>query len=494
MWQVTWSRSPVRRLSFCTAVIGSGGVLNFFGSSWSGHDNLVAGDLTSVSCPTASFCAAVGRSYGFTYSGPTAAPEATTTTITSVTSSPVAFQPIFVGVEVIGGPTVPTEWPSGQVNVSDGTQSCWTGLIGSDGISTGSCSITEEAPGNYSLTASYQSGNNFGTSTTLTPTLITVGKSASTMALDLSAPKVNLGEEGAEQLSVAVLPEFAGSTPTGIVTVKDSTATLCMISLSAGEGSCTLSESKLPVGTYSLVATYSGSAGFDASASATKTSHDREGNLQDGPHARTRQGRLWTRRRRTRLDRGPAGVRRLDADWDRDREGLDSDAVHDLAVGRRGLVHLSCQEASRRYLPPRRHLQRKRGIHRLGLGDDDSHDREGNLEDGPHARTRQGRLWTRRRRTRLDKGPAGVRRLDADWDRDREGLDSDAVHDLAVGRRGLVHLSCQETSRGYLPPRRHLQREQGLSRIGFDEEGPQRCPCPPQLAAHLMFAGSWNPS
>ena len=64
------------------------------------------------------------------------------------------------------------------------------------------------------------------------------------MALDLSPPKVMLGEEAAEQLSVTVTPEFPGSVPTGTVTVKDSIATLCTISLSAGEGSCTFLRSE----------------------------------------------------------------------------------------------------------------------------------------------------------------------------------------------------------------------------------------------------------
>jgi|GEM_PF-2353732 hypothetical protein len=40
---------------------------------------------------------------------------------------------------------------------------------------------------------------------------------------------------------------------------------------SAAKGSCTLSAKKLPVGTYSLVATYGGSTSLDSSASAKET-------------------------------------------------------------------------------------------------------------------------------------------------------------------------------------------------------------------------------
>jgi hypothetical protein len=64
---------------------------------------------------------------------------------------------------------------------------------------------------------------------------------------------------------------FAGSTPTGKVTIKASATTLCVITLKSGKGSCTLSTKKLAVGTRHLVATYSGSTDFDGSASAKGT-------------------------------------------------------------------------------------------------------------------------------------------------------------------------------------------------------------------------------
>jgi len=42
---------------------------------------------------------------------------------------------------------------------------------------------------------------------------------------------------------VTVSPEFAGSTPTGTVTVKASATTLCTIKLSSGRGACGLTTS-----------------------------------------------------------------------------------------------------------------------------------------------------------------------------------------------------------------------------------------------------------
>jgi hypothetical protein len=93
------------------------------------------------------------------------------------------------------------------------------------------------------------------------------GRSTSTTALKLSASKVTYGDEQVEVLSVTVSPEFAGSTPTGTVIVTESTTTLCVITLSSATGSCTLSAQQLAVGTYQLVATYSGDTGFHVSVS-----------------------------------------------------------------------------------------------------------------------------------------------------------------------------------------------------------------------------------
>ncbi len=166
--------------SFCAAVDLSGNALTYNGSSWSSPESIDPGnDLEFISCPTAHFCVAVDYiGYAFVYSTTT---STTTTTITSVTSSPVVGQPISVGVEVTGPSTTSGSLtPSGQVSVSDGTQSCEATLSGSNGIATGTCSITEQAAGNYSLTASYPGDANFTSSMTSASTSLTVGKATPT--------------------------------------------------------------------------------------------------------------------------------------------------------------------------------------------------------------------------------------------------------------------------------------------------------------------------
>ena len=79
------------------------------------------------------------------------------------------------------------------------------------------------------------------------------------------------GDEQAEHLLITVSPQLQGSVPTGTVTIKASTTTLCEITLKSSKGSCTLSPKKLKAGTYRLVATYGGSTNFKGSTSAKET-------------------------------------------------------------------------------------------------------------------------------------------------------------------------------------------------------------------------------
>jgi GH25 family lysozyme M1 (1,4-beta-N-acetylmuramidase) len=191
-----------------------------------------------------------------------------TVTITSHTRNSVVGQPITVEAQVAGGlrGTVVAA-PSGTVKVTDGTRSCHAHLSGSDGVATGSCAITEDAAGTHPFTASYAGDSNWKSSTTSSPTPVTVGKATSTTHLRLSRSRVTHGHERAERLSVTVAPQFSGPKPAGTVTVKESGRTLCVIKLAAGKGSCTLSAKRLVAGTYHLVATFKGSRDFRASAS-----------------------------------------------------------------------------------------------------------------------------------------------------------------------------------------------------------------------------------
>jgi hypothetical protein len=194
-----------------------------------------------------------------------------TTSITSVTHNRVVGQPIPIYVRVSAPPNMTRSLtPTGHVTVTDGTRSCLATLSGSNGTASGKCSVTEKTAGDHSLRASYSGDSIFGSGSVSGLTAVRVSKANSKTILKISAIKVAYGDEQVNRLSVTVSPEFPGVTPSGTVEVKVSTTTLCTIKLSAAHGSCTMSAANLPAGTHRLVATYSGSAGFDNSASEAK--------------------------------------------------------------------------------------------------------------------------------------------------------------------------------------------------------------------------------
>ena len=61
-----------------------------------------------------------------------------------------------------------------------------------------------------------------------------------------------------------------GASPTGQVVIRAGTTGICTITLANGKGSCTLTASKLAVGTHQLTATYNGDGTHARSTSAKK--------------------------------------------------------------------------------------------------------------------------------------------------------------------------------------------------------------------------------
>ena len=99
--------------SFCAAVTGFGVVLTYNGSSWSAPVNVGALGINSVSCASASFCAAVSRGYALTYNGSSwSAPARVATSQLDSVSCPsasfcVAVDQIGNAVTYSGGGTPP---------------------------------------------------------------------------------------------------------------------------------------------------------------------------------------------------------------------------------------------------------------------------------------------------------------------------------------------------------------------------------------------------
>jgi hypothetical protein len=239
--------------------------MTYDGKTWSAplQADSHGAEIASLSCASADLCVAVdNQNYAFVF-----AP--TTTTITSTTPQPSVGQAVKVGVEVSSG--VSTRTPTGSVEVTDGFRTCTAAsLAGSGGVATASCSITEDAPGSYPLVAIYEPNGSFGGSTS-TSSPLSVGQETSATSLALSAGRVVYGHEQVPAVTVTVDPEYSGLTPTGTVTVKAGSTSVCSVALSSGTASCTLAARELTAGRYRLVAAYAGNADLRGSTSAGST-------------------------------------------------------------------------------------------------------------------------------------------------------------------------------------------------------------------------------
>jgi hypothetical protein len=134
----------------------------------------------------------------------------------------------------------------------------------------GTCQVNTAtyAPGTLKFVASY--GGSAGGRPSRASASLRLNRATSKTSLLMSAASVTYGHEQSERLSVRVAPQFSG-TPGGRVTVRAGHTVVCVITLAAGAGSCTLTAKKLTPGRYRLAASYAGSSGFGASASAART-------------------------------------------------------------------------------------------------------------------------------------------------------------------------------------------------------------------------------
>ena len=152
--------------------------------------------------------------------------------------------------------------PTGNVTVSDGTQSC-TGTV-----AAGTCNITFTSAGAKSLTATYAGDTNFNGSTSTPSTPHTVNKAATTTSITSDTPDPSVvGQTVTVDFSVTVDAPGSG-TPTGNVTVSNGIQS-CTATVASGQ--CTIAFNA--AGSHPLTATYVGDTNFDGSASSPATAH-----------------------------------------------------------------------------------------------------------------------------------------------------------------------------------------------------------------------------
>jgi hypothetical protein len=99
--------------------------------------------------------------------------------------------------------------------------------------------------------------------------LVTDKSTVTSTVLRLSAARARFGREQAVRITVTVA-SATGGMPAGQVAVTAGKATVCVITLKAGRGSCAIGARKLRPGRYQLLGTYGGSPVYARSAAVKK--------------------------------------------------------------------------------------------------------------------------------------------------------------------------------------------------------------------------------
>ncbi len=129
-----------------------------------------------------------------------------------------------------------------------------------------------------SVTATYLGDANYATSTSTPPQDLTVDQASTGLTLSLSASTVLVGDETTLQATATLTPEFGGS-PSGSITVKAGSTTLCVIVLPAP--SCSPSDANVLAASgtpYDVTASYPGDTNFTGSTSNSVPLTVNEGN------------------------------------------------------------------------------------------------------------------------------------------------------------------------------------------------------------------------
>ncbi|MFZ2058522.1 MAG: Ig-like domain-containing protein, partial [Acidimicrobiales bacterium] len=167
----------------------------------------------------------------------------------------------------VKGPAGPS-YVTGSVTVKTGSKTlCVTTLANG----TGKCTLTrfQLSVGRYSLVADYQGTKNLVSSSSKPLTLSVAAASTST-ALSLSRTTVAFRTEQNERFTAQVAVPVGMAYASGTVAVTSGSRKLCTITLIRGKGTCSLTATELPVGSYQISARYQGSNELQASTSPGK--------------------------------------------------------------------------------------------------------------------------------------------------------------------------------------------------------------------------------
>jgi len=249
------------QVDLCTGTVSAGQ-----GSCFLPDGRLLAGGYLL----TAHYGGVVG-SFEFSDSGPvplTVAKEPTTTTMTTVPQVAYGQE----SDETFTITTVPrtSGTPTGDSGViSDTTLLCGAPLV--NGV--GSCSPNDTAlpPGTYQAVFGFYRGDSTFAASDTGNQAITVVRGQATPVLSLSQSRVAADRQETVELTARVNP-LRGGSPTGVITFKDGTHTICEEDLDDNDTAiCDLTPGQLAIGSHQLSAFYNGDANFRADGSLAKT-------------------------------------------------------------------------------------------------------------------------------------------------------------------------------------------------------------------------------
>jgi uncharacterized protein YjdB len=149
--------------------------------------------------------------------------------------------------------------PSGVITFYSGTTAVGTAPLNSSGVAT--LDATDLPPGVDSVTAQYAGDTNFAASSSNAVTITVTGATATTLTAAPTA--LILGQT----LTLTATVTATGASPTGTVTFFNGTAPLGTAVLNTN-GIATFQTNALPVGVFTLTASYAATVGFAASTSA----------------------------------------------------------------------------------------------------------------------------------------------------------------------------------------------------------------------------------
>jgi hypothetical protein len=199
-----------------------------------------------------------------------------TTTSLSVSHSSVSYGDEKSEVFTVTVTGANSTAPSGTVTIKDGSVTlCSTTDFtakSADAI-TATCSLSEAqlGVGSYSVTASYSGDDHYNGSSSEAASFSVI-KDTVTLTVTQNPTTVSVGDESATVFTVTASTANGEAVPNDTKVVVHVGTTSCVVTLSDDTGTCSIADSALPVGSYTVTASFGGTSELAASSFTSPTS------------------------------------------------------------------------------------------------------------------------------------------------------------------------------------------------------------------------------